>query len=243
MRFWRSIGLAALALATLTLPARAQDGAAAAKPPTTPGSSVPERRAWMIGFHYGYAGTRFVGSDRDVVAELRSDAGSEFPPLVVGKPDWSGTDIETGAAIQFRVGYAMNPRWAFGFERSQWSKDFDTYKWSFTMSALTATYYPGAGHFFVRGGAGITTVIEKLPPFFPASGVGRTTLAPHLVFTDPFFVQYQDHGFGLDLAAGYEWPLYRRVSIAPEIAVRSMTFADGIRSQEGSGSVALNWWF
>jgi len=243
MRFWRSLGLAALAVVSLTLPARAQDSAAVAKPKSAPSSAAPERRAWMFGFHSGYGGTRFVGSDRTVIAELRSDTGVEYPPLVSGRPDWSGTDIESGATIQFRLGYAINPNWAVGFERSAWTKDFEVYSWDFALSTMTATWYPGAGPLYVRGGAGICTLAEKVPSFFPESGVGITTLAAGVVYDDPFFVQYEDHGFGIEMALGYERRVYKRVAIAPEISIRSMTFAGGIRSQIGAASLGLNWWF
>ncbi|MEO5617642.1 MAG: hypothetical protein ABIS67_07705 [Candidatus Eisenbacteria bacterium] len=251
MRIWRSIGLAALALATLTPTAFAQDSTATVtvpdtvivKKPSAPKSSIPERRAWMIGFNTGYGATRFVGADRTVTAELRSDTGVEYPPLVTGRPDWSNTDIESAPTVQFRLGYAINPNWAVSFERSAWSKDFQAYKWDFALSMLSATYYPGAGHFFVRGGAGITTLSEKVPSFFPRSSVGITTLAAGVVYDTPFFVQYDDHGFGIDLAAGYERRLLQRVSIVPEISLHSMTYSGGIRSQIAAASLGLNWWF
>lgn len=249
MRFWRSIGLAALALATFTLPARAQDSTAAAPAtvaaprPSTPKSSVPERRAWVIGFNSGYGGTRFVGSDQTVTAELRSDTQVEFPPLLTGRPDWSNTDIESAPTMQLRIGYAINPKWMVSFERTSWAKDFETYKWNFALSMLSATYYPGAGHFFVRGGAGLTTLAEKVPSYFPASPVGITTLGVGVVYDEPFFVQYNDHGFGIDLAAGYERKIFQRISIVPEISLHSMTYAGRIRSQIGAAALGLNWWF
>lgn len=226
MRIWRSIGLMALALATLTLPAHAQDSTGAEVKPAAAKSSVPERRAWMIGFNYGHGGTRFVGTDEIVIAELRSNTSSEYPLfLLIGTPDWSKTDIESAPTVQFRLGYAINPKWSVGFERSQWAKAFREYKWSFSQSTITATYHPGAGSFFVRGGAGISTLAEKIP------------------LVAPFFIHYQDHGFGLGLAAGYERRLYQRVSIAPEVSIRSMTYAHAIRSQIGSATLGFNWWF
>lgn len=246
MRFWRSIGLAALALVSLTLPARAQDSTAAAKPDSaaakvakTPGSSLPERRAWMMGLGYGYGATRFVGSDRTVIAELRSDTGLEYPPLVVGRPDWNGTDIESATATQFRFGYAINPRWMIGFERSGWTKDFEAYKWNFSLSMMSATHFVGGGGFFLRGGAGITTLSEKVV----ASDNVTATLAANVNFAAPFFVQYEDHGFALEGAIGWERRLYQRISIAPEISIRSMTYGTGIRTQIGAGAIGFNWWF
>ena len=246
MRFWRSIGLAALALASLTLPARAQDSTAAAKPDSVvakpaakPASSVPERRAWMMGMGYGQGGTRFVGSDRTVIAELRSDTGVEYPPLVVGRPDWSKTDIESAPAVQFRFGYAINPHWMVSFERSGWTKDFDAYKWNFALSMMSATYFVGEGGFFLRGGAGITSLSEKVS----ASDDVTATLTANVDFSAPFFVQYEDHGFALEMAAGWERRLFQRISIAPEISIRSMTYGNGIRAQIGAGALGFNWWF
>lgn len=253
MRFWRSIGLAAFVVASLTQPARAQDSTAAARPDSaaakaapvvarpaaTRGSSVPARRAWMMGFGYGYGGTRFVGSSQDVIAELRSDTGTEYPPLVSGRPDWSGTDIESAPAVQFRFGYAINPHWMVGFERSGWTKDFTAYKWNFALSMMTATYFVGEGGFFVRGGGGISTLSEKVV----ASENVTATLAANANFAAPFFVQYEDHGFALEMAAGWERRLYQRISIAPEVSIRSMLYGDGIRAQIGAGALGFNWWF
>jgi len=249
MRFWRSIGLAALALVSLTLPARAQDSTAtakpatpapvAAKPPAAPVSPTPERRAWMMGFGTGYGGTRFVGSDRTVVAELRSDTGVEYPPLVVGRPDWSKTDIESAPTGQFRFGYAINRHWMVGFERSAWTKDFDAYKWNFALSLMSATYFVGDGGFFLRGGAGISSLSEKVV----ASDNVTAKLAANADFDVPFFVLYEDHGFALEMAAGWERRLYQRISIAPELSIRSMTYGNGIRTQIGAGALGFNWWF
>jgi hypothetical protein len=241
MRFWRSFGLAALAVLFLTLPARAQDSTAAAKPPAPPKPAEPERRAWMMGLSYAYGGARFVGADRTVISELRSDTGVEYPQLVVGRPDWSGTDTETSGAMQFRFGYAMNKNWSVGFERSNWIKDFDAYKWNFAVSMLSATHYVGGKGLFVRGGAGITTLGEKVPA--STDTTVRTRLAGTQRFSPPFFVHYENHGFAIELAAGYERRLYQRISISPEISYRSLTYGNQIRTQIGSGIIGLNWWF
>lgn len=224
MRFWRSISLLVLALGMLALPAVAADQKAPEKKPK--GSSIPNRRAWMFGFSAGAGRTRFVGSTKTLVAELRSETPTEYPlALVLRRPDWVGTRIEASKATQYRLGYAISPRMAVGFERAQWFKDFGKYSWKFNTSLISTTFYPRAGHLFVRGGAGISATSEKIP------GLGR------------YFLQYSDRGFGIEGALGYEWDAFGHLSIAPEVSLRSMTFSSEVRAQMAAATLAMNWWF
>lgn len=225
MRFWRSIVLLALALGLLALPAAAQEKAAAAKPAAAPKGSTPQRSAWMFGFNYGNGGTRFVSMGQSMVGELRSDTPAEYPQLITAVPDWIGTDIESSPVSQFRIGYAISPTLAIGFERVGWQKDFGDYSWNFNTSTLSATCYPYAGHLFFRAGAGISAMAEKIPQ------------------TAPLFIQFADRGVSLEGAIGWERDLYKRVSIAPEISLRSMNYGRQVRAQIGAASLGFNWWF
>jgi len=239
MRFWRSLLLPALVVGAVVAPARAQEQPkvelkpdqpvtvpAPVKPalPIEPKTSKPNRRAWMFGLNLGYGGTRFVGNWVPVTAELRTDTPVETPPLRTLTHNWNKTDIEASSVIQFRVGYALNPKLTVGYERLQWFKDFGHYSWHFNTSTIAATYYPGAAHLFVRGGAGISGLAEKIPA------------------TDPLFLEADDRGVTLEGAVGYERSLFKRLSIAPEISLRQMNFGHSIRAQIATASIGLNWW-
>lgn len=235
MRFWRSLLLPAVLLGAAAAPASAQTtppvdkpvAVAPAKPalPAKTKTSKPERRAWMVGTSYGLGGTRFVGTWVPVLGELRSDTAVEDPPLIVGYHSWHGTDFESAKSFQYRLGYALNPRWTVGFERLQWFKDFGDHSWHFSTSTVSATWYPGAAHLFLRGGAGVSALAEKTPAIAP------------------LFIESADQGVSVEGAVGYERVVYGRVAIAPEISIRQMNFGENIRAQIGSATVGLNWWF
>ena len=234
MRFWRSIVLPALAAALLIAPASAEAAPAEAEKvanvagaakPSTPRSSVPTRRAWVFGFNSGYAGARFVGTWVPVIGELRTDTPQEYPLLLEGEHSWKKTDIESAPSFQFRVGYAVNPRLMISFERTNWYKKFKNNSWRFSASTFSATAYPGGGHLFVRGGAGISALTEKIP------------------IEAPFFIDASDRGVSLEGAAGYEYRLWKRVALNPEISIRQMSYGHSLRSQIGAAAMGLNWWF
>ena len=255
MRLWRSLLLPATLFVALAVPALAQTPPVdkpvpvpVAKPtaaamPKKPKTSKPERRAWMFGFNAGYGGTRFVGNWVPVIGELRTDTPVETPPLLVGHHTWDGTKFQSAAVVQYRLGYMINPRVMIGFERLQWSKTFEgltirvlvpsqnlavvghTDTWHFSSSTVSATWYPGAAHLFFRGGAGLSSLTEKIPVI------------------DPQFIDASDRGVSLEGAVGWERVVFDRVSIAPEVSVRQMNFGHAIRSQIAAGSLALNWWF
>ena len=254
MRFWRSLLLPASLLAALSATSSAQTAPPVDKPvavpvakpangaqPKKPRTSLPERRAWMFGISSGYGATRFVGTWVPVIGELRSDTPIETPPLVVGHHTWDGTRFKSAAVLQFRLGYMVNPRVMIGFEQLQWSKTFEgltipvatptgtivatTDEWRFSSSVVSATWHPGAGHLFLRGGAGISGMGEKIPT------------------VDPFFIEAADRGVSLEGAVGWERVLFGRLAIAPEVSARQMNFGHNIRSQIVAGSVGFNWWF
>ncbi len=254
MRFWRSILLPATLLAALTATAFAQTAPPVDKPvpvpvakptktaaPKKPRTSLPTRRAWMFGFNSGYGATRFVGTWVPVIGELRSDTPVETPPLVDGHHFWDGTRFKSAPVVQYRVGYMLNPRLMIGFEQLQWSKTFEgltipvrvqnasliatTSEWRFRSSLVSATWHPGAGHLFFRGGAGISAMAEKIPT------------------VDPFFIEAADRGVSLEGAVGWERLIFGRLAIAPEVSARQMNFGHSLRSQIVAGSLGLNWWF
>ena len=192
---------------------------------STPRTRVPERRSWMFGIGYGYGGARFVGTWQTLTGELRSDTPDEYPTLVTGNADWVDTQVETATTLQYRIGYAVSPTLMIGFERAQWSKDFEDYSWRFSTSTFSATWYPGAKHLYVRGGAGFSAMAEKIPQ------------------TAPFFIEFADRGLGLEGAIGYEWDFWKRLSLAPEVSIRHMQYGDQVRAQMGVASLGLNLWF
>jgi hypothetical protein len=198
---------------------------AAPKAPRLKHDPVPMRRAWMFGLNLGYGATRFVGTWQTLIGEQRTDTPTENPVLVTGHPDWVGTDLESSSTFQYRIGYAISPSLMLGFERAQWFKDFGDYSWRFSTSTLSATWYPGHSHLFVRGGAGFSAMVEKIPQ------------------TAPVFIQFSDRGFGIEGAVGYEYDFWKRLSVAPEISLRHMQYGDQVRAQMAVASLGLNWWF
>lgn len=243
MRFWRSIVLAALVIGALAQSAPAADAPQPAgtkeNAPKAKSGSMPERRAWMFGIGYGVSGARFIGKSRIVSYELRSDTPTENPTaLFFAHPDWDGSDFETAGNLNLRLAYAISPRLSFGFERKSWSKDIGDNSWHFELSSMAATVYPSAGHVFFRGGAGIART----------EAIGNTAVERSLAqvgvrVVSPFFLQHTDAGFGLEAATGVEYRFWRRISVAPELSIRYLTFGDGIFTEMAGATVGLNLWF
>jgi len=241
MRFWRSVVLPAWMLVVWIAPAGAQTKPVVDKPvtvpaPTVPGarkapkekkprSSKPDRRAWMFGVNGGIGDTRFVGTWVPVIGELRTNTAVENPPLIVMNHHWTKTNFESSPIVQFRFGYALNSRVMVGYERLQWFKDFGAFSWHFNTSTVAMTWYPGAGHLFVRGGAGVSSLAEKDPN------------------VEPLFIEAADRGVSLEGAVGWERVFFGHVAVAPELSIRQMNYGQNIRAQIASVSLGLNWWF
>jgi hypothetical protein len=169
-------------------------------PPTTAEASWPhERDGVVLGFNVG--------------------AGS-------GGVNLSGidSDRESGFGGNFRVGYAFTPQIAAGIEGNGWTKEVDNETWTFNVTTLALTYYPGAGGFFVRGGVGVGSVEYGLE----SGGVSYSA---------------SDDGFGFLLAAGYEWRLTRRFALGPEFDYGYGNVNDDLSMNYWNVTAGLNWYF
>ena len=61
---------------------------------------------------------------------------------------------EFGPAGAFRLGYAFQNSWIAGLEFNGWRKTVDGTETHFSNTAVTGTFFPKAGSFFLRGGVG-----------------------------------------------------------------------------------------
>jgi hypothetical protein len=245
MRFWRSLGLLALALGILALPAHAADSKQQepAKPPpvvltpeaakpaapavaapagkpakpstaTTAHSSTPERRAWMVGFDYGLGSGSFNGTGLAAFSGL-------------GPEGFSASTREWGKVVQFRFGYALRPSAAVTFSRTNWSKTLNGDDWKIGLSAMNYTWYPEGGQFYVRGGFGVGDASDK--------DIIDQSTGQHIL--------HIDDGFGMVGAVGYEWTVYKRMSLAPQAEAAYISLDEKVFADMFNFTVAVNWWF
>jgi uncharacterized protein with beta-barrel porin domain len=236
MRLWRFIVPLVLAFGVLAMPALAAKKKAAKAPKPAPvarvaksaakpdslkapaarpkHSSLASRRAWMIGFGYGYGSAAFAGTGHEAFSTLDptgfSTSTREFAPL-----------------LQFRLGYAIRPSLAVSLERNSWSKTINGDTWTLGVTTVSYTWYPKAGRFFLRGGLGVGDAVDK-------EVLNSTTGAN---------IKHQDDGFGAVGEIGYEWQFLKRISICPEIGASYMSLDNKVFADYGSASLALSWWF
>jgi hypothetical protein len=184
------------------------------------------RERWLVGFSLG------GGS-----AEAQFDADGD----VLVSSDRTG-----GVGFGFRVGYAVRPDLVLGFEGNGWGRsDSETLPFvgdvdvttTLTVAAVSCTWYPGAGGFFVRGGLGGGTLGQEIE-------AGGLT------------IEYDETGFGLHGAVGYEWRVTRTFAIGPQLDLAWMNIGE-IDVQDDAGnlvtadvtfnyaivSVLANWYF
>ncbi len=134
------------------------------------------------------------------------------------------SDRESGLAGNGRVGYALSPQFALGLEGNFWTREVDGEEWSFSVGAITATYYPGAQGFYVRGGIGVGTMEYS-------EDAGGFTFSA------------SDDGFGLLLATGYEWRLTRRFSLGPQVDYGYGQIDGELSMDFFNVTAGLNWYF
>ena len=134
------------------------------------------------------------------------------------------SERESGFGGNLRVAYAFTPQVAAGIEGSVWSRVVDDETWSFGVTALALTYYPGAGGFFVRGGIGVGSVEYGLE----SGGVNFSA---------------SDDGFGFLVATGYEWRLTRRFALGPQFEYGHGKVNDDLSMNYWNVTAGLNWYF
>jgi hypothetical protein len=134
------------------------------------------------------------------------------------------SDRESGLGGNGRVGYALSPQFALGLEGNFWTREVDGEEWMFSVGAITATYYPGAQGFYVRGGIGVGTM-------------------EYSVDQGSFTLTASDDGFGLLMAAGYEWRLTRRFSLGPQLDYGYGKIDDDLSMDFLNVTAGMNWHF
>ena len=166
---------------------------------STAGTHAHERNGFLIGFGLG------GGS-----AGIDSDGGREG-----------------GAALNFRVGYALRPDLALHLEVSSWYKEQDGTTATFDVFAPALTYYPGNVGFHVRAGVGLGT--------------------SHFEAATPFGTYSQDQsGLGVLVTAGYEIRLSRKFALGPQIDYAYLgAMEEGIIDSANfvNGSLQFNWYW
>ena len=183
------------------------------------------RDGFLMGFNIG------GGS-----AQLEIDADS----VEVSSDDRFG-----GVAGNFRIGFAVSPTLIIGLESSAWVREEEiegfgdelTQTNTLAVGAFAATWYPGQGGFFLRGGIGFGTYQEEV-----ASGSVTVT--------------FRETGFGVLAATGYEWRLTRSFALGPQLDLAYVDVGDiefetidgtvvdaDIKFDYVNLTVLLNWYF
>ncbi len=112
-------------------------------------------------------------------------------------------DRESGGTGSFRIGWMVREDLALGLESTLWMRpgEGDVAKelsWTFSITSLAVTYFPGGKGAYVKGGIGIGTTSVELD----ASG---EKLASGV-----------EIGVGFAAAAGYEWRVTEQLALAPQ---------------------------
>jgi len=246
MRFWRSIGMLALAMCLFTRPtpaapvetgmprvaatvvlATAADSAKAKQPQVATAADSakakqPKEKKSSIPNRRSWMFGFSMGSGSANFIGEGYDAFSALPPT-----GFSDQSRESGSLTQFRFAYAVEPKFSVGFERTNWSKKINGDEWRLGASTAMLTWYPKASGYYLRGGFGIADAHDK-----------------H--FVDPannIFEQYSDDGFAFLAGAGYEYHLWKRFSLALQADYLYGALGPNTAFNIPLGSLGLNFWF
>jgi hypothetical protein len=138
------------------------------------------------------------------------------------------TDYEGGWAGSLRFAYGLDDDLTMGLEVNGWSSTFDdsageSRTWSFGLAAAEATWFPGAGGFFLRGGLGFGTVRAEF------------SMASEEISVD-------QGGFGTTLGIGYEWRVGQNVAFGAALDGGHLDAGDGIRADYLNLALNLDWY-
>ncbi|HPF69553.1 MAG TPA: hypothetical protein PLQ13_02685 [Candidatus Krumholzibacteria bacterium] len=172
----RALTLMSLAAVLATAaPARAGDDGGCGWP--------RDRKGWLVGFNTGW-GTSTYGA-------------------TIGKRTISDEGFGGGMG-GLRVGYAFSNAFAVSLEGYGFGSDEGDDDWGMGAGFATATWYPGGGGFFVRGGLGLgggellmRETGEMLD--FGAEAAGLISLGYEWQVTRKFALGLSVDGFGFDL--------------------------------------------
>jgi len=246
MRFWRSIGMLALATCLFTRPTKASPietgspvlsatvvlataaDSAKAKQPAKPDSvkavaaAKPKEKLSRIPNRRSWMfGFSYGFGSANFIGE-GYDAFFALPPT-----GFSDKSREGGPLTQFRFGYAIQPKVMVGFERTDWSKKINGDQWKLGATTATVTWYPSAGGWYLRGGFGVADAHDK-----------------H--FIDPVNnvnVKYSDDGFAFLGGAGYEYRIVKHWTLALQADYLYGALGPNTAFNYPLGSLGLNYWF
>jgi hypothetical protein len=113
-------------------------------------------------------------------------------------------DRESGGTGNFRIGWMVRDDLALGLESTLWKRpgegDVATeLNWTFSVTSVAVTYFPGGKGAYLRGGIGIGTTSVELD-------VEGDKVASDM-----------ETGAGFDAAVGYEWRITKNLALAPQI--------------------------
>jgi hypothetical protein len=136
-----------------------------------------------------------------------------------------------------RAGYAIRPDLLVGVEFWGWAKEYDIQTSDgaipvdvrLTATSLAATFFPGAGGFFVRLGAGLAYgTIDASPP----------------ASVEAEAVSENDAGVAVVLAPGYEWRIASRFALGAQGDVVYLGLDAPLESAFGYGlNAQFNWYW
>ncbi|MEE9271122.1 MAG: outer membrane beta-barrel protein [Candidatus Krumholzibacteria bacterium] len=112
-------------------------------------------------------------------------------------------DRESDGIGNFVFGWAVAQQLGLALEINAWQSQFrgDVFRdvtWTFSLSTITATYFPSDIGFFLRGGFGVgTSSVELTQGVVPVS---ETKAGP-----------------GFLAGAGYEWRVTEKMAIGPQV--------------------------
>ncbi len=139
------------------------------------------------------------------------------------------SEREGGVAGNFRFGWGLTPNLSLGLESNAWTKSQNGTSVAFTVSALTATYYP-----------------NPLQGFYVRAGVGGGSQKVSVDQGGISAVQSQT-GFGFTTGLGYEMRLGRHWSLGPSLdyAYNSVDLGGGgtLSANYVNFSAAFDWYF
>lgn len=249
MRFWRSLGMLALAMIVLGGSARAQGQppapstppAPAAPPPATGTGAPPATTPAPTATPAPKPNAKAPRSSQSRIPTRRSwmmgfsygygsanFIGAGKDAFVALPPDgFSDQSRESAPLVQFRFAYAISHKVAVGFERIDWSKKINGDQWKLSATTAMGTWFPTAGGWYLRGGWGVASAHDK---HFPVEDSNAN-------------IQYSDDGFAFVGGAGYEYRLWKRWSLALQADYVYGALGENTAFNYPLGSLGLNWWF
>ncbi|HET6463486.1 MAG TPA: outer membrane beta-barrel protein [Candidatus Krumholzibacteria bacterium] len=155
---------------------------------------------------------------------------------------WSDGDdrqpSEGSGVMNARAGWAVEPDMVVGLEFWGWAKGYETLVGDFTvpvdvkLAATTAcvTFFPDAGGFFVRLGAGLA--------------YGHVSIEPPSSVTEVATSKETRTGFAANIAPGYEWRVAKRMALGFQGDIVYLGLGDPLNNAFGYGvNAQFNWYW